>query len=466
MKRIIYILFFFLPVVVSAQFDLYKDSPLDYVWKYVGSAGFSAGQAYYTSLGLSPSGEPYVAYRDWNNSLKATVMRFDGTNWVIVGNAGFSAGEANWISLAFSPTDGDPYVAYCDGGYDYKATVMKFNGTIWVNVGTAGFSKDAIVHTSLAFSPSGQPYVAYEDCGNSFKATVKKFDGTHWVNVGTAGFSADDAYCESLAFSPIDGDPYVGYRDMWNSQKATVMKFDGTNWVYVGNAGFSEGEADFESLAFSPSGEPYIAYQDAVNSSKATVMKFDGTNWVNVGNAGFSAGWVSYISLAFSPTDGDPYVAYEDQTYGDGFQGHATVMKFDGTNWVNVGKAGFSAGDIWYTSFAFSPSGEPYVAFTDWVNSYKATVMKYDSVLAGINEKQQSQLSIYPNPSSTQITIETSTTPATSQLSIINTNGQELISRQVTTPKTMVDISTLPSGVYIVKVTGELTVQVGKLIKQ
>ncbi len=52
----------------------------------------------------------------------------------------------------------------------------------------------------------------------------------------------------------------------------------------------------FTSLAFSPSGQPYVAYQDYLNSYKATVMTFDGTNWVNVGNAGFSAAKCLYKS--------------------------------------------------------------------------------------------------------------------------------------------------------------------------
>jgi hypothetical protein len=104
-------------------------------------------------------------------------------------------------------------------------------------------------------------------------------------------------------------------------------------------------------------------------------MKFDGTNWVNVGNAGFSAGIAQYESLAFCPSDSLPYLAYRD--IGNSYK--ATVMKFNGTNWVNVGTAGFSSGTADWTSLAFSPSdGEPYVAYMDWANSNKATVMKFN----------------------------------------------------------------------------------------
>ena len=50
--------------------------------------------------------------------------------------------------------------------------------------------------------------------------------------------------------------------------------------------------------------------------------------------------WLYISSLAFSPSDNQPYVAYED----GGYSGPVTVMKFNGTNWVSVGNAGFSAG--------------------------------------------------------------------------------------------------------------------------
>lgn len=102
-------------------------------------------------------------------------------------------------------------------------------------------------------------------------------------------------------------------------------------------------------------------------------MKFDGTNWVTVGMIGFSAGEIFYTSFAFN-TSNEPYVAYQDRANSY----KATVMKFNGTNWVTVGVPGFSAGRADYPSLAFSNSNEPYVAYMDSANSYKATVMKFD----------------------------------------------------------------------------------------
>ncbi len=228
-----------------------------------------------------------------------------------------------------------------------------------------------------------------------------------WVDVGAAGFSAGGAQYTSLAFNPSTNQPYVAYRDVANGNKVTVMKFDGTSWVDVGTAGFSAGEVQFISLAFNPStNEPYVAYFDggAPNLGRATVMKFDGTAWVNVGTAGFSAGAVQYTSLAFNPSTNEPYVACSV-----GGDSKVTVMKFDGTSWVNVGTAGFSAGVVNYTSLAFNEStNEPYVAYRDGANSNKATVMKFDGTAwvnvgtAGFSAGSAAFTSLEFNPSTNQ----------------------------------------------------------------
>jgi hypothetical protein len=75
--------------------------------------------------------------------------------------------------------------------------------------------------------------------------------------------------------------------------------------------------------------------------------------------------------------------------------------------------------------------------------------------------------SICPNPSSSTITIElpTATPQKNKFLTIYNLNGQQLITRQITEPTTVIDVGTLPCGVYVVKVADERTVMVTKFIK-
>jgi hypothetical protein len=72
----------------------------------------------------------------------------------------------------------------------------------------------------------------------------------------------------------------------------------------------------------------------------------------------------------------------------------------------------------------------------------------------------------YPNPAYTIITIETQVISAKSQFTVLNVNGQQLITRQITEPKTQLDISNLPSGVYFMRLTSGKSVEVAKFVKQ
>jgi photosystem II stability/assembly factor-like uncharacterized protein len=86
----------------------------------------------------------------------------------------------------------------------------------------------------------------------------------------------------------------------------------------------------------------------------------------------------------------------------------------------------------------------------------------------GINDHSSGSntLKVYPNPASTFVTVESSVLPINSQLSVMNVNGQQLITRQVNQPTTTIDIIALPKGVYFIKMTGERTVEMGKFIKE
>jgi hypothetical protein len=85
----------------------------------------------------------------------------------------------------------------------------------------------------------------------------------------------------------------------------------------------------------------------------------------------------------------------------------------------------------------------------------------------GIKElSNRLNMSVFPNPAAERVTIETSAISTQSQISIMNANGQQLITCKTSGPKTQIDISKLPGGVYFVRLTNNKTVEMGKFIKQ
>jgi hypothetical protein len=93
------------------------------------------------------------------------------------------------------------------------------------------------------------------------------------------------------------------------------------------------------------------------------------------------------------------------------------------------------------------------------------TILKTTNGGTGLTDlySNPNHLKLYPNPTSTNITIETT---AKGHLCIPNLNGKELLHQEITPPSVTLDVSSLPTGVYFVRLTGEKSVQVGKFIKQ
>ena len=328
-------------------------------FRIIGNAGFSAGGASDTRLAIDSADRPYVAYRDAANGQKATVMKFDGTNWVTVGTAGFSLGVVLYLSFALDSLD-TPYVAFQDEGNGQKATVMKFDGTNWVTLGNVSDSSGW--HTSLAIDSADIPYVGFWDGTSGNPTIVKKFVSNAWTVVGTPGFTDGQADYLSLTLSPSDT-PYLAYRSV------KVYKYT-DSWNIVGTSAFDNRDT-YPSIAVDSSDTPYVAYNDGSHGKGATVVKFDGTNWVTVGTAEFSAGEIKAPSLALDSSD-VPYVTFQDVGAGD----KVVLLKFDGTDWVAAGPTlDVFSGKAYSPSLALDSSDTAFVAYSA-DDSYKVTVVK------------------------------------------------------------------------------------------
>lgn len=115
----------------------------------------------------------------------------------------------------------------------------------------------------------------------------------------------------------------------------SVLFAKAQTWNYLGNTQFAHGyDSDIEVY----NGEVYVAFRDNANAQKCTVMKFDGSNWVAVGNAGFTPDKISEAPSIAISSIGEIYVAFKDYDKFD----RASLMKFDGSNWNYSGLAGFS----------------------------------------------------------------------------------------------------------------------------
>ncbi|KAA9338781.1 cadherin-like beta sandwich domain-containing protein, partial [Adhaeribacter soli] len=384
-------------------------------WQAVGTTGFPAtsGAEKSLELVLDAAGLPYIIYQDASYNGKLTVKKFDGTNWLTVGSAGFSAGQAYYPSLVLDAS-GKPYAAYMDNTNNYKATVKKLNGSLWETVGTVGFTTDMAWYISLALDPSGTPYLAFQDGASGDKATVMKFNGTTWQAVGTAGFSAGTTYYNTLVLDAA-GTPYVAYVDVINGNKVTVMKFNGSAWASVGTAGISAGAAQYISLALDAAGTPYVGYTDASNSSKATVMKFNGAAWATVGTSGFSLGAATFTSLALDAS-GMPYLAYRD----GGNATKATVMKFAASDNANLSALTLSSGTLSpvfasatasYT--ASVPNATTSITVTPTKAEANATITVNGTAVTSGNASVAIALNIGSNTITTVVTAQDGTTTKT-----------------------------------------------------
>jgi len=429
-------------------------------WATVGSSNFANGGAGYIFSAVAPNGEPYVVYKE-NSIASGRVKKFNGSNWVDVG-ANFSTGEVSSTTMTFDKY-GMPCVAYTDWANGGKATVMKFDGNNWVAIGNADFTLSDATYISFVLDSNGIPYVAFRDFANAYRASVMKFDGTNWVYVGLPGFSSNASFGGvadiSLAID-ASGTLYISYVDHSPTYKATVMKFDGNNWVNVGAGIISAGQSGYTSIVIDSQGAPYVAYEDGANGGKTTVMKFDGSNWLSVGIAGFSPGVAQYTSLAIDKNN-VLYLAFEDHTQSD----RASVMTYNGNAWEYVGTAGFSDSVAMYTTIAIDKNnGILYTAYEDLYNgttlypTYNATVMKFENAVNRIKEiESNSSLNVFPNPASSVIQINYTTIQKNNaQLNITNAKGQSVYKETFKgNYNKEIDLSKYSRGVYFIEIVAD-----------
>lgn len=354
------------------------------IWETVGIENFVTEEAVDYSFAVAPDNTLYVAYTTWYNSeQKATVMKFDGISWQIVGIPGFTESSTIDPKVAVNPIDNMPYVAY--EGYianlGYMAMVKKFNGEIWETVGDVNLMQPHISNNiCFAISLTGTLFIGYSGglTGLS-KAVIIKYDGNEWETIGE-NFSVGTTFSNQIV---LDGNtPYMSFRDYNNGTKPTVMKYEAGNWICLGGTMGFTNEATQEinsnnsqtDLIITPDGIPYFGYIESTEGNNINVKKYNFTDgvWEIVGAPG-SLG-ASYTNISMASYQDMPYIAFTS----DIWPYKANVMKFNGSEWLQVGQPDFTMDAANYHSLAIAPDGTPYIVYNGGENMYGINIMKYN----------------------------------------------------------------------------------------
>lgn len=92
--------------------------------------------------------------------------------------------------------------------------------------------------------------------------------------------------------------------------------------------------------------------------------------------------------------------------------------------------------------------------------------LKEDSFYINIESKSMVQnVSVFPNPVSDFLFLENANKSADLIVSVLNMNGQVLINRKIGGGKSMIDMSKLSKGIYFVKINGDQSTLVKRIIK-
>lgn len=269
-------------------------------WENVGGlVTVSAGGSSFNNLVINSAGKYYLSYYDLSVS-KGSVQIFDGNSWSYVGgSAGITASFATYNSLSLAP-NGNVY--YTNQGTGFEA--REFNGASWSQL--PGVTTNGTNYQASAVSPSNILFTY----GSYGSGTVKRYVNGAWEQVGNAGFSGGAEFAEmvigsnNMVYTANVSDGLKVYQINTTATSSDTWSLVGGNMV--DNA--SSGENYTSDLAIDANNNLYVAYVSTTAAGKKlNVKKFNGTTWVQVGNADFSAGRVQHVALAVT-TSGTPYV--------------------------------------------------------------------------------------------------------------------------------------------------------------
>ncbi|MGZ4055295.1 MAG: T9SS type A sorting domain-containing protein [Bacteroidia bacterium] len=445
-------------------------------------SSFNGYSQHWQSLNGGGNNQVYALYGDTvNNVLYAGggftsmggihtqfLAKWDGTTWDSIDN------NLNRLIYSFAMYK-NQLVTFADNFTPNRQQIIKLNGSIWDSIGSnfktsplGGFEGVVTLKNEL------YAYGVFDTINGITYNSIAKFDTitNTWLSLGFPyKFFTDPPTIRALAI--YHNELYAaGLITDSTGVIANIAKYDGSNWSIVGGGIHGASDQVFDLEVYQD--ELYASGEFKQSSGNAAnfIQRWNDTTWRDVG------GSVNDPSGQIF----DMFV-YNNKLYAGGYYHYIggilapSIAMWDGTNWCGFGNNDSSSVEIFATinhnlfiqcMNRFDGINVGYLA--QWIGgSYTDTC---GHSFLEINEiSEESQINIYPNPATNQITIEFDLIETKNAvIEIRNILGQIVFTetvRNITGKQAKsINISEFSNGVYFVRLQNNNQTITKKFIKE
>src|SRR5258706_142896 len=246
------------------------------------------------------------------------------------------------------------------------------------------------------------------------------YNDTAWTIYQTTNSGISDNYIKCITFDAA-GNAWIG------TFSGGANKFDGTTWTVYNtlNSGISSDE--IHDIAIDSLGNKWIGTDNGLD-------KFNDTVWTNynVGNSNLPVNNIGCIGI------------------------ESNTLRWIGT--INGGLVKMA--DTVFTTYNIANSAMP-------DNLVHGLVRLDESLLISVDEmeKEISSVSLYPNPARDELSIICNTLYGNEFVEVFNTVGENIFKSEIKNPKSEINVSAFPNGIYFLRINSERGTFTGKFVK-
>ncbi len=426
---------------------------------------------------------------------RAVVYEWNGSAWNqlgtdLIGESDFDEfGEAIALSANGNRVVVGAYKNESPGYFSGQVRVYEWGGTDWIQMGDSidGAGAGDYFGGTVSISADGSRIaVGAERHGSAFffggHARMFEWDGSSWVQMGSTlyGTAEQDFFGGSVAMSSDGSRVAIGaykHDGVAGADAGLVRVYDynGTDWNLVGAdiEGISGNNQAGYAVSLSSDGSKVaIGAPNATNGvGQIRVMEWDGNSWEQMGNtiAGQASGeFFGYQHIQLSG-NGDRVVAgaiYNSEVAQ--WSGEARVFEWNGTGWSQIGAdiSGIAAQEQVGHGVSISADGNTIaVGAPRGANFYGSVQVLEISQITNLNDYKVNWFSLYPNPTSTVLSISSDKPSYT--FSLHDMTGKLILEQKISTNKYQLNLSDLPIGVYALRFETENgIIETHHLVKQ